>query len=494
MITLLRSQELSGGGGDGDRRTQLLHPQLQAVERRVAPALAQQLVVTPRFDDRSVFDDEDAVSIDDGVQAMCDHDRRSPLAEVLDRALNLTLGLRIERSRRLVEQDDRRVLEQGARDGDALALAAGDLQAVLTDLRFIPARERRDEVVRVSGLGGGDDLGLARTQTSERDILAHRAAKQENILPDIGDLAAQRAARYRRNVLSVDDDGAAVDVIEAQDQIENCRFTAARGSDEWGDMAGFRDEGQVPDDLLAPAIRELHVREFDPRLRKLQRRLAFVSRFGRGVVDDLEQDAHPDQSAVEVDIETGEALGWLISQHEGREKREELTERGPGLDHAEAAVSQCAGDRESAERLHQRARAIGDARPFVRFVLEVGNASVEAPAHGLFERERLDDAHALQGLLQRFENARAAGELMMRNRLDAADHLAQDQHRRRYHDDAEHGQHGILHGHDRGKPDEGKQITTERRNEEIEDVARRRGAGRKARRGGGAIADRKKNT
>src|SRR5215831_21078765 len=102
-----------------------------------------------------------------------------------------------------------------------MALAAGDLQAVLTDLCFIPAGERRDEVVCVSGLGGGDDLGLARTQTSERYIFAHRPTKQENILPDIGDLAAQRAARHRRNILSVDDDGAAVDVIEAQDQIEN---------------------------------------------------------------------------------------------------------------------------------------------------------------------------------------------------------------------------------------------------------------------------------
>src|SRR5215467_575529 len=180
----------SGGGGDGDRRARFLFPQLQSVERRVAPALAQQLVVASRFNDRSILDDEDAISIDDGMQAVRDHDRRSPLTEVLDRALNLPLGFGIERSRRLVEQDDRRVLEQGACNGDALALAAGELQAVLADWGVVPAGERRDEVVRISGLGGDDDLGLARAQTPERDILAHRAAKQENILPDIGDLAA----------------------------------------------------------------------------------------------------------------------------------------------------------------------------------------------------------------------------------------------------------------------------------------------------------------
>ena len=96
------------------------------------------------------------------------------------------------------------------------------------------------------------------------------------------------------------------------------------------------------------------------------------------MVDDVEQDAHADQPAVEVDIEPGKPLGRLVGQHEGREEREELTGSCSGLDHAEAAVDQRAGDRESAERLHQRARAVGDARPLVRFVLEVGDTSVEA--------------------------------------------------------------------------------------------------------------------
>src|SRR5260370_4854323 len=195
----------SSQGCDGDRRARFLLAQLQAVKGGAASALAQQLVVTPCFDDPPILDDEDAIGIDDGMQAMRDHDRRSSLAQVLDRALNLPLGLRIERSRRLVEQDDRRVLQQSAFDGDALSLAAGDLQAVLADLCVVPAGEYRDEIVRISGFGGGDDLGLARAQPSERYILAHPATKQENNLPDIGDLTSQRAARHRRDVLSIDD-------------------------------------------------------------------------------------------------------------------------------------------------------------------------------------------------------------------------------------------------------------------------------------------------
>ena len=57
-----------------------------------------------------------------------------PLHKFGDRFLDVALGFRIERRGRLVEQDDRRVLDQRARDRDALALAAGKLHAVLADL------------------------------------------------------------------------------------------------------------------------------------------------------------------------------------------------------------------------------------------------------------------------------------------------------------------------------------------------------------------------
>ena len=97
-----------------------------------------------------------------------------------------------------------RVLDQRARDGDALALAAGKLQAVLADRRVVAGRKAEDEIVRVGGLRGGDDLRLAGAELAERDVLADRAAEQVHDLPHIGDLLAQRAARDRGDVLAVD--------------------------------------------------------------------------------------------------------------------------------------------------------------------------------------------------------------------------------------------------------------------------------------------------
>ena len=161
---------------------------------------------------------------------------------------------------------------------------------------------------------------------------------------------------------------------------------------------------------------------------------------------------------------------------------------GAGLDYTEAAIDQGACDRESSQRFHQRTGAVGDPRPFVRLLLDLRHMRVEAHPHRVFEREGLERAHALQGLLQRLENLRAAGKLVVRDRLDAADHLAQDQHCRRHDDDAEERHDGILHSHDRGEADERQQIAANRGNEQVQHLACCGGPGREPGHELGAVA------
>src|SRR3954462_2639927 len=106
---------------------------LQAEERSIAAAAAQQIVVPAALDDLAGLDHQDGVGVHDRVEAVGDDEGRAVLAEVLDRLLDLALGFGIERRGGLVEQDDRRVADQRARHGDALALAARQLRAVLAD-------------------------------------------------------------------------------------------------------------------------------------------------------------------------------------------------------------------------------------------------------------------------------------------------------------------------------------------------------------------------
>ena len=57
--------------------------------------------------------------------------------DLLERRLDLALGVAVERRGRLVEDQDRRRLQDGAGDRHALLLAAGQFQPALADLGLV---------------------------------------------------------------------------------------------------------------------------------------------------------------------------------------------------------------------------------------------------------------------------------------------------------------------------------------------------------------------
>ncbi len=109
----------------------------------------------------------------------------------VERGLKLPFGAGIKRRRRLVEDHDRWILEQGAGDGDALALAAGKRTAAFADHRRKPFRLARDEIHRLRRLDGRHHLGLARLRSSDPDILLDAAGEQHRLLKDNADIAPQ---------------------------------------------------------------------------------------------------------------------------------------------------------------------------------------------------------------------------------------------------------------------------------------------------------------
>src|SRR4051794_37088793 len=84
--------------------------QLQAMERGIASALAQQLVVAARLGHRAVLDHQNAVRMHDGGKPMRDYQRGAALAQFGDRIPDVTLGLGVERRGCLVQKYDRRIL------------------------------------------------------------------------------------------------------------------------------------------------------------------------------------------------------------------------------------------------------------------------------------------------------------------------------------------------------------------------------------------------
>src|SRR6186997_1330034 len=98
----------------------VLRQELLAVQPGVQTAAGEQLTMRALFHDPAAFVYEDPVGTQDRRQPVGDGDRGTALHESFERGLDQPLGHGIERGRRLVEDQDARVLEQHPCDRDAL--------------------------------------------------------------------------------------------------------------------------------------------------------------------------------------------------------------------------------------------------------------------------------------------------------------------------------------------------------------------------------------
>src|SRR5688572_32922394 len=81
-----------------------------------------------RFDP-SVAEDDDAAAHPHARKTVRDEERGLARAQLLEAAKHLELRARVERRGGLVEDEDLRVAHVGARDGDLLPFAAGQVDA-----------------------------------------------------------------------------------------------------------------------------------------------------------------------------------------------------------------------------------------------------------------------------------------------------------------------------------------------------------------------------
>ena len=133
--------------------------------------------------------------------------------------LNNALALVVERACRLIENQDARVGNQRAGNGDALPLAPGQAAAPLTDDRVIALGELENEVMGAGELCCGDDALGRHGRIGESDIVPHRAVEQHVVLKHDADLPTQPGRIDLREIDPVNEHPAALGHIEALDKL-----------------------------------------------------------------------------------------------------------------------------------------------------------------------------------------------------------------------------------------------------------------------------------
>ena len=116
---------------------------------RVSSAGRKQILVRSAFANLRVLDHENSVRLANGAQMMRDHDARPSFHQPVQRLHHRLLGRWIQSRGGFVENQDRRVADDRARNRDALPLPAGKRGAALAEHRRITLRQLLDEFVGV---------------------------------------------------------------------------------------------------------------------------------------------------------------------------------------------------------------------------------------------------------------------------------------------------------------------------------------------------------
>jgi hypothetical protein len=113
----------------------------RVVQLGVQPAGGEQLLVGAALHDLAVVEHQDLVGVRDRREPVRDDDRGAPPEGRVECGLHERLVLGVEVTGRLVEDHDRRALEQHAGDRDPLLLSAREAIAALADDRVVSLGE-----------------------------------------------------------------------------------------------------------------------------------------------------------------------------------------------------------------------------------------------------------------------------------------------------------------------------------------------------------------
>lgn len=114
------------------------------------------------LDDPAGFKHQDLVDMNDGVQPVREDNDGAPPRQIGHRILDQRLVFGIGKGRRLVKDQDRRILQDRAGNRDPLPLAPRKPEAAFTQNRVIALRQGGDEIMRPRRAGRRLDLGPRR--------------------------------------------------------------------------------------------------------------------------------------------------------------------------------------------------------------------------------------------------------------------------------------------------------------------------------------------
>jgi len=221
---------------------------LEAGDAEVGAGDFHELVVGAALDDAAVFHDNDEIGAAERAEAVGDDEGGAAGDGAIEGGEDLVFGFGIDRGGGIVEEENRRFEEDGAGDGETLALSAGKAAAALAEDGVVALGELGDEIVGGGDFGGAFDLVARGLGVAEGDVGGDGVGEEEAFLEDDADVAAEVVEVEAAGVDAVDEHGAGGGIVEARDETHQDALAGAGGAEDGDALAGLDVERDVVED------------------------------------------------------------------------------------------------------------------------------------------------------------------------------------------------------------------------------------------------------
>ncbi len=197
----------------------------------------------------------DHFAVDDLGDAVRDDDNRTAGLDGVDAVLDLLRGDGVQRGGGLVQEDDGRILQEHACDGNALLLAAGEVCRLVLEL----LGKRHDLVVDVRLLGSLHHLLVRGVRLAVEDVLLDGAVEDMVLLEHQANIVAQVLGVVFPEVDPVQCDGPLLRFVELVQQVHDGTLAGTGKAYQRGNLARFYGHVHPVKRLITIWISEIYI-------------------------------------------------------------------------------------------------------------------------------------------------------------------------------------------------------------------------------------------
>ena len=219
------------------------------------------------FHNAPVVDHKNHVRFPYGGQAVRDDKIGSAFHQGFHRLLNQHFRAGVNGAGRFIENQYCRVGQNRAGNGQQLTLPLGYVGAVFFEHGFDAVGQGADKVGHARRVSRCLDVFLARVLPAVGDVFPDGAFEQPGILQHHTEYFTQVFTRQLAYVDAVNHDTACLHIIKTHQQVNQCGFAPARGTDNRDELPGFNLYVHVFNERLVRQIAEVHMLDFNPALR-----------------------------------------------------------------------------------------------------------------------------------------------------------------------------------------------------------------------------------